>query len=194
MCRYANENLIKNLFQTSSWIGGVLIFLLNGKSMKLIILSLSFLFPLFTFAASGYEQVQQQFTTAKTLDLKNLKYSARGLYIGRCFSRENNYPLGAFASFTDYSKNSGPIKTDPELYVAWGANNISDYFDNANIDILQRTQQMKLKIERDDISYEYNHPYNWLIQFRQTADYIVQRNQENGIDHSYCYYYHFRSR
>ena len=149
------------------------------------------------FAETGHDKISKLYEAAQPLDLKSVKDLDLGIYTGRCFTYDSNYPYGSFIAFKNYSLDSGPVEVDPEVHVMWHTSNQSRYFEENSIDQViagRLLHKLKPTIRKGENAYEYNYPFNWVIQYRQDSQYILQKNIENGITHSYCYYFNFRQR
>ncbi len=162
--------------------------------MKTLLFTLITFFSIFSFAESGFQKIEKLFNEGQELNLNDLKSIDQGMYVGRCFKYDSDYPYGAFTAFKNMSQDSGPIAVDPLLYIAFGSSKQSDYFDHVVVkDIVEKAKIVKAEKLSDKITYEINLT-QWWLHFRQNGNYIVEKNIVGGIEDSFCYFYQFRQK
>lgn len=160
--------------------------------MKKICLCLLTFFSFSAFAESGFSQIKKLFLEGFVLDLNVIQTMDKGMYVGRCFNANNNYPYGAGAAFKNLSHDSGPITVDPELHIGFNWSQQSNYFDQVVVQtFIEKLQMSKADKKMDSVSYEIIQQ-SWQLQYRMNGNYIVQKNIVNGAEDSYCYFYSFR--
>jgi hypothetical protein len=161
--------------------------------MKYFLTILSFAFSISAFAEAGFDKLEKLYDAGQTINIQKLQTADKGMYVGRCFTQQNDFPLGGFAAFKNLSQDSGPIAVDPLLYIAVGSSQQSNYFDEINVKNIVDKAIYFQAYQDDDKTYQ-TFIQGWAVGFRQNGEFLLQKNSYNGMDDSYCYFYSFRAK